>query len=354
LQDGITILFSATVNFEPTHGLSLRIIDIDPVFSLGELEREKQESIERLTSEGIFLKNKQLQLPLLPQRIAVISVETSKGYADYLKIIHQNPWKYKLLNVLFPAVLQGERSVDSILWQLNRIKKVNHYFDAVAIIRGGGGDVGLSSYNNYHLARAVALFPIPVFTGIGHATNETVTEMVAFQNAITPTELADFLIQKFHNFSVPVKNAERIIVERSTQILKNEQSKLYHSVRFIKSLTLNQLLKKRNGLDTHSRALVVQATLTMQSTKTNLASGIASLQQSLSNFIEAGSEKIAEIQKHISLLDPVNILKRGFSITIANGKSVKSYDELSKGDIITTRFADGEITSEVKDKRNER
>ena len=121
LKDGINILFNAAVLFDPVHGLSLRIIDIDPVFSLGELEREKLETIGKLRKEGIFHSNKQLSMPLLPQRIALISVETSKGYADFLKIISNNSWGYRFFCFLFPALLQGDRSVDSILYQLRRI-----------------------------------------------------------------------------------------------------------------------------------------------------------------------------------------------------------------------------------------
>jgi exodeoxyribonuclease VII large subunit len=210
IKDGIKILFCATITFDPSHGLSLRIIDIDPAYSLGELEREKQETIAKLNREGIFRNNRRLTLPLLPQRIAIISVETSKGYADFLKVIGNNPWGYKFFYFLFPALLQGEKSINSILHQLGRIGKVTKHFDVVAIIRGGGGDVGLSSYNNYELAKEIALFPIPVITGIGHSTNETVAEMVSFSNAITPTELADLLIQKFHNFSVPLKKRKKL------------------------------------------------------------------------------------------------------------------------------------------------
>ena len=132
LKDGIKILFCASISFDPVHGLGLRILDIDPSFSLGELEKEKQETLERLKREGIFQSNKLLKLPVLPQRIAVISVETSKGYSDFLKVIEHNPWGYKFFKFLFPSLLQGERSIASICSQLERIKNVRHHFDVVA------------------------------------------------------------------------------------------------------------------------------------------------------------------------------------------------------------------------------
>src|SRR5690606_24562818 len=139
--------------------------------------------------------------PLLPQRLAVISVQTSKGYADFNKIIDSNPWGYKFFHVLFPSLLQGDRAAESIRFQLERIRRVVAHFDVVAISRGGGGDVGLSRFNDLTLSRDIARFPIPVLTGIGHATHETVVEMISYKNAITPSELADYLIQKFHLFA---------------------------------------------------------------------------------------------------------------------------------------------------------
>jgi exodeoxyribonuclease VII large subunit len=370
LKDGINILFSATIGFDPTHGLSLRIVDIDPGFSLGELEREKQETIKKLTQEGIFYANKKLSLPLLPQRIAVISVETSNGYSDYLKVIDQNPWGYKIFNFLFPALLQGERSVPSIVNQLYQIRKVVRHFDAVAIIRGGGGDVGLSSYNNYQLAKAIALFPIPVFTGIGHSTNETVSEMVAFQNAITPTELADFLIQKFHNFSGPLADAERIIVERSKRILDDERKKFYGVVKYLRSVTANQLLTSGHALKNltlsltqeskflirqESRELLLQtskirslslSTISTENEKLRMTQDL--LRRNATEFLEGRENQLGSLEKNISLLDPVNILKRGFSITRFNGKTIKNPDEIQAGARITTILADGTLESEVK------
>ena len=201
LKDGIKILFLTQINFDPKYGISLNILDIDPSYTLGDLEKEKQQNIIRLKKENLFDKNKTLQLPLIPQRIAIISVETSKGYADFLNVIDNNQWNYKFFHMLFPSLLQGDRAPSNIIEQLNKIRKVKHHFDLVAIIRGGGGDIGLASYNNYDLAKTVASFPLPVLTGIGHATNETVTEMVAHSNHITPTNLAESLFKVSRFFS---------------------------------------------------------------------------------------------------------------------------------------------------------
>jgi exodeoxyribonuclease VII large subunit len=191
----------------------------------------------------------------LPQRIAIISVETSKGYVDFLKVIESNSWNYKFFHFLFPSLLQGDKAVPSILAQLKRIKKVKEHFDVVAIIRGGGGDVGLSCYNNYLLAKEIALFPIPVITGIGHATNETVSEMISFSNAITPTKLAEYLLQKFHNFSVPVQDAEKKIIDKSKRLLIEEQVKFQSELKLFRSVTENILITNNNEIRGLSKSL---------------------------------------------------------------------------------------------------
>lgn len=372
LKDGIKILFLATIQFDSVHGLSLRILDIDPVYSLGELEREKQESIQTLQADGIFEQNKRTRLALLPQRIAVISVETSKGYSDYLKVLDHNPWGYRFFNYLFPSLLQGERSVPSILAQLKRIRRAISHFDAVAIIRGGGGDVGLSSYNNIALAREVALFPIPVFTGIGHSTNETVVEMVAFKNAITPTELADFLIQKFHDFAYPVNKAEELITERSVRIISDEKSRLENLLRIFQSVTKNRLLKYHHAVNASSRAVIQQSkyelrrqhdslkklntTLTVSSAVTiqRKADQLGELAKDLGeesySHLARQKQSLTYLERNLSILDPINILRRGFSITLTEaGKAVKNSQELQPNQIVRTIFAQGSVTSKVEE-----
>ncbi|MBK5214537.1 MAG: exodeoxyribonuclease VII large subunit [Flavobacteriaceae bacterium] len=237
LKDGIKILFLARIHFHSVHGLSLQIMDIDPSFTLGDLEQEKQETIKKLQSEGVFKQNKTRKLALVPQRIAVISVETSKGYEDFLSVLTKNSWNYSFFTFLFPSILQGDKAVTEITKQLERIKKVQLHFDAVAIIRGGGGDIGLSSFNHYALTKAIAEFPLPVLTGIGHTANETVTEMVSYYNAITPTKLAEFLIQKFHNFSVPVKEAERKVGDMSLRLLQDTKTAFENTIRLFRGGT---------------------------------------------------------------------------------------------------------------------
>jgi exodeoxyribonuclease VII large subunit len=352
-------------------GLSLRILDIDPSYSLGELEKEKQETIVRIRKDGIYYSNKSLKLALLPKRIAIISAQTSKGYADFLNVIESNTWGYYFFHMLFPAHLQGENAVGSLTSQLARINKVKHHFDAVAIIRGGGGDSGLTCYDNYQLSKAIALFPIPVITGIGHSTNETVTEMVAFKNAITPTELADYLIQQFHNFAVPVQKAQETIIEKFSRRLTEEKLKMLNSVRYFKSVAVSKLIKSKNEIQNKLKSLLQLSTYFIQRIRErHINQNILLLEQGsrqdlLSNrqrielvrtnifnkaaiFIQSENKVIDNIKKNIDLMNPVNVLNRGYSITMANNKVLKTVDDVDEGAILKTILSNGNIISITK------
>jgi exodeoxyribonuclease VII large subunit len=348
LKDGITILFSASINYSPVHGLSLNIIDIDPGFSLGELEREKRETISRLRKEGIFQRNQQLRLPVLPQRIAVISVETSKGFSDYLNVLNGNPWGYRFFNFLFPALLQGDRSVASILSQLQQIRKVIHHFDIVAIIRGGGGEVGLSSYNAYELAREIALFPIPVLTGIGHSTNETVSEMVAFRNGITPTEIADFLLQRFHEFSVPVQRAQEVVAGEARRLLEDAQADFRTQARYFRSMATGGLARSRQDLRQATVLLGQFSNFLFRQQRRQLVDEQQRISRGAAARVQVQRIELAGMERSVQSLDPANVLKRGFTITLHNGKAVKSYKDVAAGDTLTTVTADGQVTSRIE------
>jgi exodeoxyribonuclease VII large subunit len=347
LKDGITILFSANIQFDPVHGLSLRIVDIDPVFSLGELEREKLETLSKLKTEGILARNKALTLEPVPKRIAIISVETSKGYSDFLNILRNNNWGYSFFTYLFPALLQGDRSVDSIIAQLKRVNKVKHHFDVVAIIRGGGGDVGLSSYNHYKLAREIAMFPIPVLTGIGHSTNETVAEMVAFRNAITPTELADFLIQKFHDFATPIQRAAEIIRSESVGLCLEEKKVFTNAVRYFRSVTDNLILDNRHNISREMAGVVRNSKHLITSKRQQNIDMVRTLKRATYVQHNTWHTRLTSVEKLVGLMDPIHVLRRGYTITLLNGKAIQTASSLSNGDEVVTLMKDGEIRSTI-------
>ncbi|MDR1380135.1 MAG: exodeoxyribonuclease VII large subunit [Tannerella sp.] len=326
LRDGVKILFLAKLAFDASRGLTLHILDIDPGYTLGDLEREKLEAIHRMRTEGIFDRNRLLKMPLLLQRIAIISVETSKGYQDFLGKIDRNPWGYAFFHMLFPSVLQGEGIVHSISAQLNRIRTVRHHFDAVAIVRGGGGEAGLAPYNHYQLAREIALFPLPVLTGIGHITNETVTEMAAHKNLITPTDLADFLIQTFHNFSVPVNQVAQKLAHFPGRILQHERMRFMSETKLLRPVVEN-VLRQRGNL-------------------------VARLQEKCSDrvrqMIREETVRLESMARSVNSLDPREVMKRGYSITLHDGRVVRNTDGLKAGDVLKTVVYEGALVSTVQ------
>lgn len=348
LKDGIKILFLTQINFDPKYGISLNILDIDPSYTLGDLEKEKQQNIIRLKNENLFDKNKTLQLPLIPQRIAIISVETSKGYADFLNVIDNNQWNYKFFHMLFPSLLQGDKAPSNIIEQLHKIRKVYHHFDLVAIIRGGGGDIGLASYNNYDLAKAVASFPLPVLTGIGHATNETVTEMVAHSNHITPTKLAESLLQKFHDFSVPVQRAEEQIIYQARMVLNENKFNLKNEMKFFKSLTQNILNQNNSLLNQLPITLSREIKNLIKENKLYLDQNSEHIKKDAQQLLKYQKQRLDSLEKNVEILDPINVLKRGFSITKFNGKSIKNPNDLEIGQKVETILYEGEFTSKIE------
>jgi len=355
LKDGIKILFSAGIVFDPVHGLALRIYDIDPSYTLGDLEKEKQLTIAKLKEEYLFNRNKLLPFPLLPQRIAIISVQTSKGYADFMQVLGSNIWGYAFFTYLFPSLLQGEKAIESIIQQLKRVEKVKRHFDIVVIIRGGGGDVGLSCYNHYLLAKTVAQFPLPVLTGIGHATNETVCEMIAFHNAITPTKLAEYFIQKFHNFSVPVKEAEQKIYFNALQFLNHTKINFEALLKLLKTVCVNRVADSKNILKNNINLLNLKSLFFLKNENKNMVQLKKDMLNNKHRFFKQAKSNIDTLENNIKLLHPDNILKRGFSISLLNGKALKDSSGLKKGEHIQTILYNGEIISTVlsKHKRNE-
>lgn len=370
LSEGMTILFKARVNYHEVYGLSLNIIDVEPSFTLGEMAKEKQQTIEQLKKEGIFDHNRKLPPVQIPKRIAVISVESSKGYSDFINILDNNNRGYAFRHRLFTALLQGEKAVYSIVDALEDIRKKKDEFDVVAIIRGGGGDVGLSCYDHFALAREVAGFPLPVITGIGHSTNETVTELVAFNNSITPTQVAYRLIEYFDKAAEKAERLHSGIRQYAAEKITRENTRLLENIKYFSSFTQNLLTGQNGALDSLSGRLLSRAPLFIRHERSRLIEVSSGLKykplQSLSEHnavlnraasllklkakqrLHDEGRLLAGSEKELKLLNPQNVLKRGYSITTHNGKMISEAEGLSKGDLIETRFAKGKAQSKVE------
>ncbi len=371
LKEDTTLLMQVKVTFHESYGLSLQIVDIDPNYALGELQRERQETLQKLQKEGLINSNQQLKFPLLPKRVAVISAESSKGHSDFMQVLNNNEWNYSFFTMLFPAYLQGDNAARSIIAQLENIKKVLHHFDLVVIVRGGGGEVGLSCYNDYKLCKAIASFPLPVLTGIGHSTNLTVAEMIAFRNAITPTELGDFLLQAFHNFSMPLKDAiksikyyavatvedEKIALNNlskhfkngAQQSLYNNQQKLIAQSREVASNVRYNLQHNRQKIERLTQNTLRESVHIFQREREKMELLSTQIPRTIKSTILVQKNLLDNLQHSVEIMDPINVLKRGFSITTINGKTLKVDNKAQKGDEIITKTAIFNIKSTIID-----
>lgn len=369
LHEGMTVLLKVRVNYHEIYGISLNITDIEPRFTLGEMAREKQAAIESLKKEKLFDKNKKHPAPLLIKRIAVISVNTSKGYSDFVQTLNNPEHPFMVEHTLFPSLLQGDKAVDSLVRALQRIKKEHHKYDAAAIIRGGGDDVGLNCYDHYDLCKIVADFPIPVITGIGHSTNETVCEMVSYKNRITPTDVAYGILNDYSQLQKRVEYAGELIRKEVPQMMKSEQNRLQQFTGQLQGLVRYKIRDEKNKVFNLTTNLDHRTQKRMRDEKSRLEamrSGLSS--RPLSVIKESGSqishradilnikvrevlkkenEKIRTVQKVVKWADPVHTLKRGYSITLKNGKAVTKVDQLKPGDRVTTKFAKGKAESEI-------
>jgi exodeoxyribonuclease VII large subunit len=369
IKEGTTLLMQVKIVYHEIYGLTLQILDVDPNYTLGELQKEREATLKRLHQEGLLNKNQLLPFPLLPKRIAVISADSSKGLSDFMKVLNENPWGYKFFSMLFNAYLQGDLAVNSIIKQLEKIKKVKHHFDAVVIVRGGGGEVGMSCYNNYELCRAIASFDLPILTGIGHSTNLTVAEMIAFRNAITPTELADFLIQSFHDYAIPLKEAVLTAKKYCKNLLQLENNGFNQEIRALKSSVQLYNNKANNQLRELSQKLSLRAksniplnfqrismnrnrihqltTLLFGNEREKILEINKKTKRGIQRFYLDEMNKIIQIEKNIDLLNPIHILKRGYSITTLDGKAINENSVLENGQTILTTTADFKIHSNI-------
>lgn len=323
---GLKILVKVSVEFHPVYGYGLNIYDIDPTYTLGDLQRRRQEILNQLEEEGILTLNKELEMPLLPQRIAVISSLTAAGYEDFLKHLQSNSYGFVFYTHLFPAIMQGEQTESSIISALDRIFENQEKFDVVIIIRGGGASSDLASFDSYLLAVNCAQFPLPIITGIGHERDETVLDFIANQRAKTPTAVADLLVSYAYEFTQRLEEYETGIINAAYSTLEMRTSELQRIETSLSYLSTNWIETQKSQLDIY-KLKIQNAVLKMLSDKE----------------LELDGKRT-----FFKLSSPEYILSKGYSITLKDGKSIKSSDILHTGDEIETVFSKGRVKSIVK------
>ena len=304
LQEGMSILVEVQPSYSQLYGFSLVINDIDPEFSLGIRELERQKTIERLQNEGLMDLQKELMLPYLPYKLAVISAEDAAGYRDFVRHIAENPYHFKVELDLFPALMQGKECPESIVAAMDRVLEAEVEYDAVLILRGGGSKLDLACYDDYNLAAVIAQFPLPVLTAVGHDQDFHVCDMVAHEYVKTPTALADYILDIYQN------EDERI-------------STLENRMRLAMT---NRLYREEALLD--SLAARVKGAFQLK---------IAAMEANL-NMLQA----------RIEAADPRRILQRGYVLaTDADGVVLKGVAGRSEGDKVAMMFADGVLDCTV-------
>lgn len=326
LKQGMKILFLASILFHEVYGLSLNIKDIDPTYTMGEMARKKKEVIAQLRKEGIIDKNKALELPLVPQRIAVISSPTAAGYQDFFNHLDNNPYGYRFVHILFPALMQGQEAEGSIIKALTAIRITKSSFDLVVIIRGGGSVTDLNCFDSYPLAAEVAGFPLPVVTGIGHEKDDTVVDIAAHTKMKTPTAVAEFLISGMRNFEESILGLENRIVTSAEQLLRNERQKLAFFAHRLSLIPIRLTTVHKN------RLVLIQRDMRSH------------LRQRLQNE----QSRLSSAEQAIRHLDPADVLRRGFSITRLKGKILRDTVLLKNGVSIETQLQNGTFTSIVQ------
>ncbi|RPI36372.1 MAG: exodeoxyribonuclease VII large subunit [Nitrospiraceae bacterium] len=326
LKPGMKVLLLVAVTFHEVYGLSLNVKDIDPAYTMGEMALKKREVIERLTKEGIMGLNKSLSLPLVPQRIAVISSPTAAGYGDFFGQLDNNPYGYAFTHTLFPALMQGAEAEQSIIAALRQARQKRDLFDVLVIIRGGGSAIDLNCFDSYNLASQVAKFPLPVITGIGHEKDDTVVDMTAHTKMKTPTAVAEFLISGLRSFEENIIELQNRVIKYTERLIRDENytlKTLTHRLNFVAIQLTTSLRSNVEGIEKDIRNVVKQ-------------------------FMQNALSRLGNLEKVVRLLDPVNILRRGYSITQHKGRVLKDVSLLRKGDGIETRLFNGVIKSVVE------
>lgn len=337
LKNGMKVLALISVNYHPVFGLSVNVKDIDPSFSLGERARIRQETIDRLTKEGLIRLNAQLLLPSVIQRIAVISSSTAAGYGDFVNQLENNPYGYKVRHKLYNSLMQGNEAVISLLSALERVKEDVKIFlwDAVVIIRGGGAQLDLDCFDDYRLGALIAGFPIPVFTGIGHERDETIADLVAHTRLKTPTAAAEFILSGFREFEGHVGLALQRL-DRITRLkLKEEENKIYQLGIRTKSTTLHSLTLKNENLKTYSKRVEQAAKNLVRQSKFNLDLMENNLVKDSQRFLRKQDEKLNQLELSLNQLDPLSLLKKGYTRTESKGKPVQMICLISGDELIT-------------------
>lgn len=347
ISQGMQLLFQVQVTYSPVYGLSLIIFDIDPTYTLGALAQEKIVTMERLKNEGVVNLNKLLPVPLLMQRIAIISVKSSKGYNDFMQTILNYKDDYSVVTRLYPAILQGDTAIPSLISAFNAVKNNAENFDAVFLIRGGGGDIGMNCYDNYNLAYTIATFPIPVVTGIGHSTDNSIADQMAAFSMKTPTEAANLVISKFISFDDQLSDLQTSIVENAKDKIETSKNLVQSLSTGIASKIKPYLLIRKENVNRITVDISKNVPQLIDNHNKKCVSVVDSISRSIKLSLNNGYNKLENLEIKVKLLSPEYILKKGYSISYCDGEVIRDSMQVAENKTIETILYKGKIESKV-------
>jgi len=323
LARGMKVLLQVRPTFHENFGFAWNVINIDPTFTMGDMQRKREEIIRKLKEEGVFELQKELTFSAFTKNIAVISAEGAAGYGDFCRQLHDNAAGFTFKTELFSATMQGESVEDSVINALNRIFYRQEEFDCVVIIRGGGATSDLTGFDSLLLAENVAQFPLPIITGIGHERDNCVLDLISHIRVKTPTAAAVLLIENLQSTLEIITSAKERIERNALQKVQNEQLKIQVLAEKLPALFSVVKANQTAKLDILHNRCAIAAT----------------------KAIETGYYTLQLLSQKIQSLDPKYLLQRGYSMTFVDGKLITSPEQIKKGDIITTRLKDGVIES---------
>jgi exodeoxyribonuclease VII large subunit len=360
MKAGIKVMVKVTVDYHELYGLSLQIIDIDPTYTLGDIERRRRETIQQLEDAGIMDMNKTLEPPLLIQNIAVISSDTAAGFGDFVAQIETNSKHYKYKLHLYKAAMQGIDTQKTVIKALEAIYSAETDYDVVVIIRGGGSRTDLAAFDNFEIASNIAQFPIPVLSGIGHERDASVVDLVAFKHLKTPTAVAEFILEHTEGLEESLDYELDRLLDVTRLFIENQENKLNRlntifipTVKRALANQTNQLNFQANKLHRSIRANLFAKASRVNQLEYQIKSNLNALFKANSNnldkqtthlisatkaFISTQNIQLDKLEQSTLANDPKHLLEKGYSLTTKNGKRIDSVKSLSKGESIKTWF----------------
>ncbi|MCQ2084133.1 MAG: exodeoxyribonuclease VII large subunit [Bacteroidaceae bacterium] len=347
LQVGMKVLLQAEVQYHEVYGLSLVVYDIDPTYTMGDMARRRREILAQLEAEGVIGLNRELPMPMVPQRIAIVSSATAAGYGDFCNQLTGNPYGFQFTLQLFPALMQGDGTEASVIQSLNVIARQCDRWDVVVIIRGGGSVSELSCFDSYMMAMNIANFPLPVITGIGHERDDTVCDVVAHTKVKTPTAAAELLLARVLESAQVMETLARRMAQALDSRMNMEKMRLQSLAQTIPSLFLLLKEKQEKKLDQLWGRMTAGIRVQLQQQEFCLQRIQTGMGQSVERYFTDQRHRLDLMEQKLQAANPERILARGYSVTMKDGRAVTGTSSLKKGDMLTTRLADGTIESVI-------